>query len=501
MYIIKAIIFELLIINAYGELTIADIVLPKDPNTLFLEKLRNGEINFEKDIQLGLGFNLSEIFNIGEIFQNNNPTDYFQEKLKNGKLQLPPNFGLDIYKFLKNYGYPVETHWVQTEDGYVLRMHRVAGRNGTKGYMAKRDRPAVLFVHGLASSSFHWVVAGPNKSLALQLADQGFDVWLGNTRGNTWSRQHITLNPDIDHEAFWQFSYEQCGQYDLPAKIDYIIAKTGQQKIFYVGHSQGTSIFFAMAALRPEYNDKIALFTAFAPVVYLKHMSSPMYRFLVKYMDKVEVLIKNIYELMSYNWLSARIQGLLCLEEPFSQFCLMERFFLSGFDPYQVDQTQIALETAQSPNGISKNMLLHFGQNIRSGFFQRFDYGPELNQKLYQSSIPPNFTLSHVTVPTALYYAQNDLFVPVKAVEQLTKELPNVVKSKLISFKYFNHMDFVNAVDVNKLVNNDAISLIKTYVDNGGTTTPAPPPGNSPAAAIKFNYGCILMIILLALYS
>lgn len=31
-------------------------------------------------------------------------------------------------------------------------------------------------------------------------------------------------------------------KYDLPATIDFILKKTGQDKLHYVGHSQGTTI-------------------------------------------------------------------------------------------------------------------------------------------------------------------------------------------------------------------------------------------------------------------
>jgi len=68
----------------------------------------------------------------------------------------------------------------------------------------------------------------------------GFDVWLGNSRGNKYSRMHTTLNPDKDAE-YWNFSWQEMMEYDLPTFIDFVLKHTGKKNTVYIGHSQGTT--------------------------------------------------------------------------------------------------------------------------------------------------------------------------------------------------------------------------------------------------------------------
>ena len=53
--------------------------------------------------------------------------------------------------------------------------------------MQKGQAPAVLLQHGLFSSSDTWITNFATKAPAFVFANNGYDVWLGNNRGNKYS--------------------------------------------------------------------------------------------------------------------------------------------------------------------------------------------------------------------------------------------------------------------------------------------------------------------------
>jgi len=150
---------------------------------------------------------------------------------------------------IRKYGFNAESHEVVTEDGYKLEIFRIAGKF-TEFKSVTARRPPVLCWHGMASSGYAFMTNGAS-SAAFTLANAGYDVWLGNTRGNTFSRKHVKLDPSDDEDEFWDFSWEKAGIYDISATVDFISNKTGFSKVPYVGHSQGTVQMFAALALYP----------------------------------------------------------------------------------------------------------------------------------------------------------------------------------------------------------------------------------------------------------
>lgn len=58
------------------------------------------------------------------------------------------------------------------------------------------------------------------------------------------------------------------GLYDQPAVIDYILEKTMNTKLYYIGYSQGTTSIMVLLSEKPEYNDKIHIASLMAPVAF-----------------------------------------------------------------------------------------------------------------------------------------------------------------------------------------------------------------------------------------
>lgn len=157
------------------------------------------------------------------------PTDITEIINRVGSLNQKPEADMSMIEMVAYHGYPCEHMYVRTPDGHLLDLYRITGPRGEKLQDKKADRRPVLMLHGILQSSFRWVLNGPNgesKAPAYQLADSGdYDVWLLNVRGNAFSREHSFLDAD-SAPKFWDFSFEEFGEIDVPAAISYILDLT-----------------------------------------------------------------------------------------------------------------------------------------------------------------------------------------------------------------------------------------------------------------------------------
>ncbi|XP_012135889.2 lipase 3 [Megachile rotundata] len=356
-------------------------------------------------------------------------------------------------------GYEAETHKVTTEDGYILQLHRITGRQNrtTSG-----TKPAVLMLHGLLDCSATWVLSDPSRSLAFMLSDWGYDVWLGNVRGNRYSRKHVSMN--VLDDDFWKFSWHEMGIYDLPAMIDYILKETKQEKIFYVGHSQGGTSFFVMASERPEYQKKLIATFALAPAVILPHTRNILFRLLAPIANDI-MKLGELIGVTEFTPSSKLIQILgqeMCKEDMITQPICRNIIFLAGGIDVGLNMTLVPSVAKYDPAGASVRQVVHYAQLLNSGRFQQYDHGLIRNLRQYGSILPPQYDLSKVTMPVHIHYSTNDALVDHKDSIKLYKMLPNAQKL-LVPNSLFAHLDFVWGKDVDTLLYNKIFSLMQRY--------------------------------------
>lgn len=130
----------------------------------------------------------------------------------------------DMSYYAKRCGFECDTHDVLTQDRYILTMHHIKDPN------RKPDDPPghpILLLHGLFQSSGAFI-GNEYESLAFQLVRSGHDVWLGNNRCGFGSR-HASLSPS--NPRFWNWTIKDLAMYDVPAMIDFVLARTKFEKV------------------------------------------------------------------------------------------------------------------------------------------------------------------------------------------------------------------------------------------------------------------------------
>lgn len=195
----------------------------------------------------------------------------FVEFQKNFELsEIDADYSKSFTEIVNQNGFISESHPVVTTDGYILNIYRVRSAE------TKPGAKVVFMQHGVIDSADCWIMHRSEIAPAFQLVRLGYDVWLGNQRGTKYSMGHQYLDWTKD-QKYWEFGFTEMGDFDAPAQIDYVRAFTGNQKVTYVAHSQGTSqMFYQLAKPKNAWSDKLNLFVALAPVTRLDHSKAEL---------------------------------------------------------------------------------------------------------------------------------------------------------------------------------------------------------------------------------
>ena len=356
-----------------------------------------------------------------------------------------------VSAFVQEAGFAFEEHKVRTTDGYILTLWRIFRKDKLKGY-------PVILQHGILDNGYTFLLAGPRNSFALYLARKGYDVWISNSRGQTFSLEHDEkywwFNP---FSKYWDFSFHEMGVYDFPAIVEHVKQITGLKKVNYVAHSQGATHYFVKGSFDPDYiNENIETFVGIGPAMFVQPHTSTFVNNLAEFrvFDALYSVGANNFMVLPENIL-AQFES-ICRNYPSLYYEVVPR--ISGYTKKsRFNIKRWPTLCAKLPGGTSAKCLLHWMQIIRSGEkFQMFDYGAEKNMEKYNQTTPKEYNterLKLIKVPTLLLIGTSDGLISEHGVQKILKLLKNDDKDQvleLVKLDDYSHMDYTWGVEAIK---------------------------------------------------
>lgn len=381
----------------------------------------------------------------------------------------------DFVELCELYGYYAEEHIVQTKDGYLLGLHRLGWKKGEEDRRVNAgpgsvEKKVVYLHHGLLMNSEVWVcITEKERCLPFTLVDQGYDVWLGNNRGNKYSKKCLHYAPT--EIPFWNFSMDQFAFHDIPDSINYILDTTQQPSLSYIGFSQGSAQAFATLSINPTLNSKVNVFVALAPAMAPPGLASGIVASLCKSNPEVLFLAFGRRAILG----STTMWQALLYPAIFGWFIDKSLSFLFGWKTRNIAPHQKLAAYPHLYSFTSTKSVVHWFQIIRNGTFQMYDdevttpLAVGNGSKYYKVA---KFPTRNIKTPIVLIYGGSDSLVDIKV---MLKELPKHTVAKGI--QKYEHLDLLWASDVDKLVHPHVLDALERY-----GAQPAQVDGTPPAA-------------------
>lgn len=367
----------------------------------------------------------------------------------------------DFVDLCAMFGYTAEEHVVQTKDGYLLGLHRLAWRKGEEerrvnsGLNSLKKRVVYLH-HGLLMNSEVWVcLTDAERALPFVLVNRGFDVWLGNNRGNKYSKKSCHCSPKT--LEFWNFSIDEFAFHDIPDSIVYILDTTGQKSLSYIGFSQGTAQAFASLAVHPKLNDQVNVFIALAPAMSPAGLHNGIVDALVKASPQVLFLLFGRRSILS----STTMWQSILYPPLFSKVIDLGLGFLFNWKTRNISTSQKLAAYPHLYSFTSTKSVVHWFQIIRTKSFQMYDDDVHPPISLSSSSKytkVAKYPTRNIKTPIVLLYGGSDSLVDIKV---MLRELPS--QTVATEIPHYEHLDFLWARDVDSQVFQHVFDALESF--------------------------------------
>ena len=334
-------------------------------------------------------------------------------------------------EFMKSYGYKLEENPVTTPDGFILSVWHL--------YPHYPNGKVAFLQHGVSDTAWTFFQLG-RKSLPFLLLKEGYDVWLGNTRGNIFSSEHVSNDADDLNEKYNEHTIDDFVQYDLPTMLKYVKERTGVEKMDYVGHSQGSTIIFMLAMHNPElFESSIDHFAAVGTVPNIAHTHFTP----IDIMDKLSGILKKV-NILNYFSLTNLERKLV------ADFCKLNKGICKTLfeaatcikPSGRIDYSEIYSYLYYFPGGVSKTNLLHWLQCHEMK--QLVYYNPNFEKE--KTAVPYNYeNLKKWKVKALIARTDDDTFSSYEDVTELYNTIEDKSYVQILDLKNYGHFDCLSA--------------------------------------------------------
>eukprot|EP01112_Ceratiomyxa_fruticulosa_P008441 TRINITY_DN2189_c0_g2_i1.p1 TRINITY_DN2189_c0_g2~~TRINITY_DN2189_c0_g2_i1.p1 ORF type:complete len:757 (-),score=148.47 TRINITY_DN2189_c0_g2_i1:227-2497(-) len=351
-------------------------------------------------------------------------------KIKNDKLISPHQLDIrSVHEIISQAGYPYQNHTVTTDDGYILSLERIPNPG---------SKDVVYFQHGIFDNSFAWVANGSTGSLAFRAWEQGYDVWLGNFRGNG-EKKHV--KPDLSPKEYWNFSINEHAFKDIPAFVKHIyetkhrelkITQNNEKietneneikedsdddslskdiRISAVSHSMGAAatLMYIVYSRMNGGDHRLQQAILLSPAGY--HYKAP---YICDVLGPViNLYIRLVPSFYVFRFPSESIRVLTAktmhslIHNPVTKdlvVYLISNLLLGG-EPSIHPVARIPNLAYNTFSGTSVKIYKHFWQLYKRGRFEGYDYGSEKeNMEKYGTKTPPDFMEHYDLIDIPIYF-------------------------------------------------------------------------------------------------
>lgn len=106
------------------------------------------------------------------------------------------------------------------------------------------------------------------------------------------------------------------------------------------------------------------------------------------------------------------------------------------------------------PSGASLKQIIHYGQEIKYGFFGKYKFGLK---------IPDDFPLHRITAPMSIHYSTSDTLANARDARKLISKLRNKELYAQEIHAMFNHIDFVWGMNSAELIYTKILKFFDKY--------------------------------------